>query len=93
MLQSDICILNLASLNTSTLHCRGKGQFLLKSAFSAQEGRLHETSNKPKEPEPKCCHTPFQDGGYAHSPRHSKAHRLVDKIDIKDAYFNIPVAV
>ncbi len=79
------------SHNTSTPG-RGKGQFLFKSVFGAQEGWSYETSNKPKEPEPKCCHTPFQDGGYAHSPRHSKAQSWLTKIDLKDAYFNIPVA-
>ena len=51
----------------------------LEPVPSSQEGRWHEASNKPKEPERVRRPSRFQDGGAAHLKGHSEKERLADE--------------
>ena len=54
---------------------------------SGSGDRILQISSTIKKTTPLCCHTPFQDGGYACSPRHSKPQRLVDTNRSKGCIF------
>ena len=64
----------------------------IPTILSPKEGRRHETHYQPEGSEYLCRDSPLQDGGYPYVKGHPKPGDWMTKVDLKDAYFMIPMA-
>ena len=68
-----------------------KSRLLLQPLSCPEEGRRKEAGNKPKEPQRIRCPPTIQDGGATHAERLLNKNDWLMKIDLKDAFFMIPM--
>ena len=58
---------------------------------SAKNGRKNEASDEPKMPQQVCCPSTLQDGQTTHTQGLTQKERWMTKLDLKDAFFMIPI--